>query len=90
MPIKINDGGCRVSECSEDERFVDVNIPTGANMAMSVEIDDVVTITIKGKVKGVHADKGDAIWGTPGDIRVEVDSIDVDGKNAFADLADEK
>lgn len=90
MPIKMKTGsGCCVTEC-EDERFVDVNIPTDASTAMSVEIDDVVTITIKGKVKGVHADKGDAVWGTPGDIRIEVDSIDVDGKNAFADLADDK
>ncbi len=87
MAIKISDDGCCVSPC-EEERFVNVNIPTDANTALSVEIDDVVEITIKGKVKGVHASKGEDCWGTPGDIRVEVDSISVDGKSAFDDLAD--
>ena len=87
MAIKIKDDGCCVSEC-EDERFVEVNVPTDANTALSVELGDVVEITIKGKVKGVHATKGEDCWGTPCDIRIEVDSIKVDGKNAFDDLAD--
>jgi hypothetical protein len=88
MPIKMKTGDNCVSPCDED-RNVTVNIPSDANTALSVEMDDVVTITIKGKVKGVHATKGDDVWGTPGDIRVEVDSIEVDGKNAFADLVED-
>ena len=88
MPIKMNHGHSPcITECDEDD-FVEVNIPTDAVMATSVELDDVVTITIKGKVKRIHATKGSEIWGTPGDIQVQVDSIDIDGKNAFADLVD--
>lgn len=88
MPIKEKRGsGCCISE-DESEHFVTISVPTDANTALAVEMDDDVEIIIKGKVKGVHASKGEDVWGTPGDIRVEVDSISVDGKNAFESLID--
>ena len=87
MPIKMKTGeSCCVDESAD--RYVTVNVPTDANTALAVEMDDTVEIVIKGKVKGVHATKGEDVWGTPGDIRVEVESISVDGKNAFEALLD--
>lgn len=86
MPIRMKTGGCCVEAC-DDDNFVTVNIPTDASTAMSVELDDIVTVTIKGKVKRINATKGES-WGTPGDINLEVDSIEVEGKNAFEDLID--
>jgi len=88
MPIKaLRGSGCCVQEADDDD-FVEVNIPTDADTALSVDLDDEVTITIKGKVKRVHATKGEDVWGTPGDIAVQVEDITVDGKNAFESLID--
>ena len=89
MPIKMSTGNDNYVEEVEDVRYVTVNVPTDANTALAVDIDDTVEITIKGKVKGVHATKGEDCWGTPGDLRIEVDSIEVDGKNAFESMLDQ-
>lgn len=88
MPIKMQTGESCCVEAASEDRNVTVNIPSDANTALALEMDDVVVITIKGRVKGIHATKGEDVWGTPGDIRIEVDSIDVDGRNAFAELAE--
>lgn len=88
MPIKLKSGSEPVS-VDDDDRYVCVNVPTDANTALAVELGDDVEIVIKGKVKSVHATKGEDVWGTPGDIRVEVNSIEVEGKNAFAALVED-
>lgn len=87
MPIEMKNGEVAIRDDDEYKEYVCVNIPTDAATAVSVDIDDMVEITIKGRVKGVHATKGET-WGTPGDIRVEVESVTVDGRNAFEDLID--
>lgn len=88
MPIKMKTGSEPASS-DDDDRYVCVSIPTDANTALEVDLGDAIEIVIKGKVKSVHASKGEDVWGTPGDIRVEVDSIQVEGKNAFAALVED-
>lgn len=88
--IKIKSTGHAPLMEMDDEEYtsVCVDIPTDSDTATSFELGDKVTVTLKGKVKEVRASKSEYNYGAPGHLELELESLEVDGKNAFADLVD--
>lgn len=72
-----------------EEEEVQMRIPTDAKTPLKFGIGDSVTVEIKGRVKMIHAEDEEDAYREPGSICLVVDSISVDGKNAFEDLIDD-
>lgn len=80
--------GCEVS-IDNEKRKATIYIPVDAKLVQDIEAGDEVTVTIKGKVIGGHFRLKREDWeDSNGNLDVEIDSISVDGKNAFQQLID--
>ena len=89
IKIKRNDMGKTLC-CDEDKEYeiICIDIPTDANTAMSFDMGDTVDVTLKGKIKRINASKSEYSYGSPGTIELQLESLKVDGKNAFSEMVE--
>lgn len=80
--------GCTVS-VDEKERKAKIYIPVDKEIVGEISAGDKVVITITGKVIGGRFSLKREDWeDSDGNLDIEVDDIEIEGRNVFQDIVD--
>jgi hypothetical protein len=80
--------GCEIS-VNETERKARVHIPVDKAIVSDIEAGDKIVITITGKVVGGRFSVKREDWeDSDGNLDIEVDNIEIEGRNVFQDIVD--
>ena len=80
--------GCEI-EVKETERKAKVYIPVDKKVLSDIQAGDKIVITITGKVVGGRFSLKKEDWEeSDGNLDIEVDEIDIEGRNVFQDIVD--